>query len=178
MQRAAWLAMACDEVGAVSVTFSHEHGRKLEEEAPPETLDGQWTHVIAHIVRPFACPRWHVRHTNEGLTIETPEGTRSADNDERDAFMIAESKRNGLVLVTSGDPAFKRAKKAGAQAYRPEAYAASVIPFQLARSRFMKRLYEGFRAFEMRFRTDPHLSDNLNVIWNCYEGIWDDELRR
>jgi len=83
MQRAAWMAMACDAVGAVSVTFDHEHGRKLKEEAPPGTFEGQWTHVIMHIVRPYACPRWRVLHTSEGRTVQTPHGERAANNDER-----------------------------------------------------------------------------------------------
>jgi hypothetical protein len=52
MQRAAWMAMACDEIGSVSISFDHEHGRKLKDEAPPGTFEGQWTHVVMNIVRP------------------------------------------------------------------------------------------------------------------------------
>lgn len=176
MQRAAWMAMACDEVGAVSVTFDHEHGRKLKEEAPPGTVEGQWTHVIMHIVRPYACPRWRVLHTSDGGTAYTPEGERPTDNDERDAFMIAASKRNNLVLVTSDGSALKRAKRAGVRVFRPADYAGRVIAFDVARDRFMKRLDAGIRDFLSRH---PHRQsyDNANVIWDSYEGVWDDEIR-
>ena len=177
MQRAAWMAMACDEVGVVSITFAHEHGRKLKEEAPPDTVAGQWTHVIMNIVRPFACPRWRVLHTNEGATVRTPQGERPANNDERDAFMIAASKRNGLLLITSDGPAFKRAKKAGAWVYRPAEYAGSVLAFEVARDRFMQRLDAGIRAF-LAENPGRCAYDNANVIWDSYEGVWDGDLRR
>lgn len=177
MQRAAWLAMACDQVCAVSVTFGHEHGRKLDVEAAPETVAGHWTHMMAHIVRPYACPRWRVRHTSEGALVSTPDGPRPASNDERDDFMIAASKRNDLILITSDGPAYKKAKRSGANAYLPAEYAAQVISFEVAHERFMERLDRGIRAFLERHPNGRHSWDNANVIWECYEGIWDEDLR-
>jgi hypothetical protein len=176
MQRAAWMAIACDEIGAVSISFDHEHGRKLKNEAPPGTLEGQWTHVVMNIVRPYACPRWRVLHTSDGRTIQTAHGERVASNDERDSFMIDASKRNNMVLITSDGPAFKRAKRAGAEVYRPAEYAGRIVSFEVARDRFLTRLDAGIRAF-LAEHPGGHSYDNANVIWESYEGVWDEELR-
>jgi hypothetical protein len=103
--------------------------------------------------------------------VRTADGERAADNDERDDFMIAASMRNGLVLVTSDGPAYKKAKKLRADAYRPHEYAARVISFETARERFMTRLDEGIHAFLKRHPEGLHSWDNANVIWECYEGV-------
>jgi hypothetical protein len=177
MQRAAWAAMACDDLGAVSVSFEHEHGRKLSLGAPPDTMAGQWTHVVANIVQPYVCPRWRVRHTHEGLLVQTSDGTRPADNDERDSFMIGACQREGLILVTSDGPALKRARAAGVEVLRPAEFAARSISFESARDRFMERLEAGIRLFLQERPASETLYDNMNVVWECYEGIWDDALR-
>jgi hypothetical protein len=177
MQRAAWAAMACDDLGAVSVSFEHEHGRKLSLEAAPDTMAGQWTHVVANIVQPYVCPRWRVRHTHEGCIVQTSDGARHADNDERDSFMIDACQRGGLVLVTSDGPALKRARAAGVEVLRPAEFAARAISFESARDRFMERLDFGIRAFIKERPASKILYGNMNVIWESYEGVWDDALR-
>src|SRR5271154_2974321 len=79
MQSAAWMAVALDLRSEVSVTAGYEAASKMAKEATPTTQDGWWTHCVAHVVRPYVCPKWHVRHTPDG---DAP------TNDERDDFMI------------------------------------------------------------------------------------------
>jgi len=78
--------------------------------------------------------------------------------------MIEASRRNNLVLVTSDGPAFKRAKRAGADAHRPAEYAARIVSFEVARDRFLSRLDAGIRAFLAK-HPGGHSYDNANVIW-------------
>lgn len=80
-------------------------------------------------------------------------------------------------IITSDGGAFKRARDAGARVSRPAEMAARVIAFEVARDRFMERLDVGILAFLKQHRDGRHSYDNANAIWECYEGVRDEDLR-
>src|SRR5215467_16166095 len=60
MQNAAWMAIALDEVQALTVAYWHEVKRNLLEKAPPGSERGSFVHQAIWIVEDHVAPAWKV----------------------------------------------------------------------------------------------------------------------
>ena len=171
MRDAAWLAMALDEQGAKSLTAGYEIAGHLDKNAKPGTEEGQWTHLVAHVVRDYVCPGWIVQVTMDG-EVADPLIHGQDRNDKHDDYMIEDALREGRPIVTRDGAALKKAKKRGAKAMRPAEYAQQVIEYEQARSKFLRRLDHGCLMYLVAHSSAPHLAANLRVSRDAYVWIW------
>jgi hypothetical protein len=173
MQRAYWLGVALDQQGARTIGFKHETMGNLDRYAPPGSDGASFISAFAWILKDFVFPKWDAHLTTAGQTIRDANGAeRPTTNDERDQFMIDESKAHGLAVITRDGPAYKRAK-AVVRVFRPNEYARSVLPLEAARDRFFERAEVG--VVEWVNRNGGATAQNqraVEVLWTLYSAIW------
>ena len=179
MLLANWLALALDEQGRKTATFYHEvWDNQMKERAAPDSSNGIYPAVVAHVVLDHVCPKWDAHFERAGSTVTVDGNSRATDNDERDQLMIDWCIEFGLVFVSRDGKALKRAQRAGLKSFRPGDFAAQVLPFEMASARFMERLDLGIQAFIRRHGPTERVVDNANLIWELYQSIWSTTLSR
>lgn len=165
MRRAAWLAMALDELQAVSLGFRHETERNTLERAKPGTGQGAWVQMAVWVVKDFCAPGW--------IPIVTSRGAELATTDERDQLMVDIAKERGLKIISRDRKARRRAENGGALAYKPEEYAEKVIPASEARARFLARLATGAATYSAKHGNTARAVEATQLLEAVYRGIWD-----
>ena len=179
MQLANWLAIALDELRSKTLTLEYEvWGNQMSKKAAPGSPEGIFPTVVAHVVTDHVCPGWDAKFEKAGETVSTPVGLRKTTNNERDQLMIDWCMEFGLDFISRDKKALKRARRMGLKPWRPDEFAERIISLEVSRARFMERLNPGIQAFISKHGHSERMSDNVCMIWNSYQGIFDQDLWR